>query len=210
MGTQLAKFKEFRAQCFTTTVPILTPRVAGAALMVSPKTLTAAIIGKLTGEPEHDSQCNCDLCKYRDVKRQAQNDVYTQRAKVTDFVSKIIPDNKHYNDELTDEEVLYYHGWLVENFPELVHKYEDTEGPLYLPDKIACSHKSKIDMTILDIVLQKKRYTFLSSETIEDILKDNESNNGFLDSWSALMTIAEQRKEGEEQGYEAALALDFP
>jgi len=81
---------------------------------------------------------------------------------------------------------------------------------LYLPDKIASSHKSKIDMTLLDIVLKKKRYTFLSDETIEDIIKDSESNNGFLDSWSVLNTIAEQRKEGEERGYEAALALDFP
>lgn len=209
MGAQLVKFQQFRAECFTTTIPILTPRVAGAAMMVSPKTLLAAIIGKVTGEPEHESSCKCDLCKYRDVKKQAQADVFTQRARVTDFVSKLLP-KEHYNDELTDQEVLYYHGWLVENFPELVHSYEDTESPLYLPDKIASSHKSKIDMTLLDIVLKKKRYTFLSDETIEDIIKDSESNNGFLDSWSVLNTIAEQRKEGEERGYEAALALDFP
>jgi len=211
MGVYVNKFKEFRNECFTTTIPILTPRVAGAAMMVSPKTLVAAIIAKITGEPEHESGCHCDVCKYRATKKQAQCDVADQRVKIVNFVDKFVPVSKHDNDELTDDEVLYYYSWLTENFPEIVHRYEDREGSLYLADKIAGSHKSKIDMTLLDIILQNKRLTFLTNNEIDDIMTYNESgNNGFIDSWAAMLEIAALRKEREVEGFESALALDIP
>jgi len=210
MGVYVNKFKSFREECFTTTIPILTPRVAGAGLMVSPKTLVAAIIGKLTGEPEHESGCKCDLCKYREIKKQAQCDVADQRVKIVNFVDKFVPVKKD-NDELTDDEVMYYYKWLVDNFPEVVYRYEDFEGPLYLADKIASSHKSKIDMTLLDIVLQKKRLTFLENNEIDEIVDANRiGNDGLIDSWAVLLEIAALRKEREVEGFEAAIALDIP
>lgn len=210
MGVYVNKFKSFREECFTTTIPILTPRVAGAGMMVSPKTLVAAIIGKLTGEPEHESGCKCDLCKYREIKKQAQCDVADQRVKIVNFVDKFVPVKKD-NDELTDDEVMYYYRWLVDNFPEIVYGYEDREGPLYLADKIAASHKSKIDMTLLDIVLQKKRLTFLEKHEIDEIIDVNTlGNDGLIDSWAVLLEIAAQRKEREIEGFEAAIALDIP
>lgn len=210
MGIYVNKFKSFREECFTTTIPILTPRVAGAGMMVSPKTLVAAIIGKLTGEPEHEAGCKCDLCKYREIKKQAQCDVADQRVKIVNFVDKFVPVKKD-NDELTDDEVMYYYRWLVDNFPEIVYRYEDFEGPLYLADKIAASHRSKIDMTLLDIVLQKKRLTFLENNEIDEIINLNTAgNNGLIDSWAVLLEIAALRKEREVEGFEAAIALDIP
>lgn len=210
MGIYVDKFKSFREECFTTTIPILTPRVAGAGMMVSPKTLVAAIIGKLTGEPEHEAGCKCDLCKYREIKKQAQCDVADQRVKIVNFVDKFVPVKKD-NDELTDDEVMYYYRWLVDNFPEIVYRYEDYEGPLYLADKIAASHRSKIDMTLLDIVLQKKRLTFLENNEIDEIINLNTAgNNGLIDSWAVLLEIAALRKEREVEGFEAAIALDIP
>ena len=210
MGIYVNKFKSFREECFTTTIPILTPRVAGAGMMVSPKTLVAAIIGKLTGEPEHEAGCKCDLCKYREIKKQAQCDVADQRVKIVNFVDKFVPVKKD-NDELTDDEVMYYYKWLVDNFPEIVYRYEDFEGPLYLADKIAASHRSKIDMTLLDIVLQKKRLTFLENNEIDEIINLNTAgNNGLIDSWAVLLEIAALRKEREVEGFEAAIALDIP
>lgn len=210
MGIYVNKFKSFREECFTTTIPILTPRVAGAGMMVSPKTLVAAIIGKLTGEPEHEAGCKCDLCRYREIKKQAQCDVADQRVKIVNFVDKFVPVKKD-DDELTDDEVMYYYKWLVDNFPEVVYRYEDYEGPLYLADKIAASHKSKIDMTLLDIVLQKKRLTFLENNEIDEIIDVNTAgNNGLIDSWAVLLEMAALRKEREVEGFEAAIALDFP
>jgi hypothetical protein len=209
MGKYVDKFKSFREECFTTTIPILTPRVAGAGMMVSPKTLAAAIIGKLTGEPEHDANCDCELCKYREVKKQAQNQVFQQRAKFTNFVEKYTYKHND-NDELTEEEAIYYYQWLSENFPSVVFAYEEHESPMLLADKIAMSHKSKIDMTLLDIVLQKKNYIDIPNSNIEDIIKDVEANEGYLDCWIALQTIAEQLKEGEYAGFDAAIALDIP
>jgi hypothetical protein len=211
MGKYVTKFKSFKEDCFTTTIPILTPRVAGAGMMVSPKTLVAAIIGKLTGEPEHEAGCNCDLCKYRDVKKQAQCEVADQRVKINNFVSKIIPGHKNDNDELTEDEVIYYINWLTENFPEIVWRYEDREGPLYLADRIAASHKSKVDMTLLQILLDNHKLTFLSKNELDEIIDGTElDNNGMIDSWAAMFEIAALRKEREMEGFESALALDIP
>lgn len=209
MGIYVNKFKEFKSECFTTTIPILTPRVAGAGMMVSPKTLVAAIIGKLTGEPEHEAGCNCDLCKYREIKKQAQCEVADQRVKIGNFVDRFIP-VKQDNDELSDEEVTYYYKWLVDNFPEIVYRYEDREGQLYLADKIAASHKSKIDMTLLDVVMQNKRLTFLNNNEIDEIIDVNMiGNDGIIDSWAVLLEVAALRKEREVEGFEAAIALDI-
>jgi hypothetical protein len=210
MGKYVDKFKSFREECFTTTIPILTPRVAGAGMMVSPKTLAAAIIGKLTGEPEHDPSCDCELCKYREVKKEAQNQVFQQRAKFTNFVEKHT--YKHGdNDELTEDEVIHHINWLTNNFPEIVWRYEDREGPLYLADRIAASHKSKVDMTLLQILLDNHKLTFLSKDELDEIVDNTElDNNGMIDSWAAMFEIAALRKEREMEGFEAAVALDIP
>lgn len=210
MGTYVNKFKLFREECFTTTIPILTPRVAGAGMMVSPKTLVAAIIGKLTGEPEHDAGCGCELCKYREVKKEAQNQVFQQRAKFTNFVEKYT--YKHGdNDELTEDEVIQHINWLTNNFPEIVWRYEDREGPLYLADRIAASHKSKVDMTLLQILLDNHKLTFLSKAELDEIIDNTElDNNGMIDSWAAMFEIAALRKEREMEAFEAAVALDIP
>jgi hypothetical protein len=211
MGALVTKFKLFREESFTTTIPILTPRVAGAGMMVSPKTLVAAIIGKLTGEPEHEAGCKCDLCKYREVKKQAQCEVADQRLKISSFVDKYTPFNKHDNDELTDDEVMYYYSWLVENFPEIVYRYEDREGSLYLADRIASSHKSKIDIMLLQILIDNHKLTFLSKDEIDTIIDENQiGNNGLIDSWAVMFQIAELRKEREVEGFEAAIGLDIP
>lgn len=211
MDKLMNKLKLFHSESFTTIVPILTPRVAGTALMVSPKTLAAAIIGKLTNEPEHDSGCNCDLCRYRELKKQAQCEVTEQRTKIFDFVGKITNFTKQDNDELDEDEVMYYYGWMSDNFPEIVYRYEDRDGPMALFGRIEASHKSKIDMTLLDIVVRNGRYTFLTDEEIERIISEHELNNqGLLDNWAILMEIAHERKEREEMGFEAALALDLP
>ena len=211
MGRYLNSLKQFKSDCFITTVPILTPRVAGAGMMVSPKVLVAAIIGKITGEPEHESDCKCDLCSYRDIKKQAQNEVAGQRVQISNFVSNIFPNHKVDNDELSEDEVIYYINWLTDNFPEIAWRYEDREGPLYLADRIAASHRSKIDMTLLQILLDNHKLTFLSKDELDEIIDNTElDNNGMIDSWAAMFEIAALRKEREMEGFEAAVALDIP
>ncbi|MEY3697081.1 MAG: hypothetical protein RJA41_731 [Actinomycetota bacterium] len=211
MGTLVEKFKVFREECFTSTIPILTPRVAGTAMMVSPKTIAAAIVAKLTGEPEHDSECNCDLCHYRELKKQNQCEVADQRVKISNFVSTIFPNRKSDNDELSEEEVVYYLRYLSENFPELVFYYEDREHNLYLYNAIRDVHRSKIDMYIFELIERHKRFTFLTNDEFDEVISRHVTNNdGLMDYWETIFELAALRKEREMEGFEAALCLDFP
>lgn len=207
----MMKLKSFHSESFITTIPILTPRVAGTAMMVSPKTVVAAILAKITGEPEHQSDCKCDLCHYRELKKQNQCEVAGQRAKLFGVVENAFPFKKQDNDELSEDEVIYYYQWFSESFPEIVGRYEDREGSFYVMNKISDSYRSKLDMMFLNLVLQNKRLTYLTDNEIEEIISRHEIyNSGLLDSWPILFEIAEQRKEREELGFESALALDIP
>lgn len=211
MVSLVNKFKTFRSECFTSTLPILTPRVAGAGMMVSPKTLVAAIIAKLTGEPEHESDCNCDVCKYRDIKKQVQCEVADQRVKISNLASSVFSFKQKDNDELTEDEIIYHINWLTDNFPEIVFRYEDREGSFYLYDRIASSHRSKVEMTLLQIIIDNQKLTFLTKDELDEIIDNTElDNNGMIDSWAAMFEIAAQRKGREMEGFESALALDIP
>jgi hypothetical protein len=177
-------------------------------MMVSPKVLAAAIIGKLTNTPEHASECDCDLCKYRTVKQEAQNHVFEQRAKIQTKIGSILPvfqNDDH--DELTEAEINWYYNWLNDNYPDVVFKL----GYIDIYDRFVFSGKTKIEGTILDIILKHSDIDeYVPKNQLNYILSENEINNGYLESWSAIEEITERKKEGEHAGFEAAYALDSP
>ncbi len=208
------RVKQFHAETFLSSVAILAPRGAGTAMMVSPKMLIGAIVGKFI-TTEHEDGCECDSCRYEQLKQENIGAVRTQRETITEPIAQAFGSCAYLDfDEdpeyVDDEDVVLYITWFSDHFPDAYAVAEQRYGPQHIIDRLYHSTKSTAADVLYDIVLETNVPIGMSLDDLKSTEQYLESRDGLVDSWRVLEILSTARKEGERTRLEHALASDVP